>query len=98
MHYVQFFTDGSKDPQTDATGPAVVIPSYQVEISKRTSDYLNVYTDKLLAMLMALEWAEQVSSTKTLICSVSVSTLTSIKTGASIIRICFMNACSPTQE
>lgn len=74
MDYLQIVTDGPKDLQTN-----FVSPSYNLEISKRTPDYLNVYTVELFAMLMA----KQVISTKILICSDSVSALTSIKAGTS---------------
>ncbi len=40
--YLQLFTDGSKDPQTEGTGAAVVVSSLQTEISERTSDYLSL--------------------------------------------------------
>ena len=53
---IQIFTDGSKDMQTDATGAAVVVPRYQVEFSKRTTDSLSVFAVELFAILMALEW------------------------------------------
>lgn len=38
---VQVYTDGSKNPVTNATGSAVLY--YKGEIVKRTSDFLNVY-------------------------------------------------------
>lgn len=47
--------------------------------SKSISDYLNVYAAELYAILMALEWSKHVSCRNILICSDSVSALTSIK-------------------
>ncbi|XP_072902389.1 uncharacterized protein [Hemitrygon akajei] len=78
---LQIFTDGSKDPETGATGPAIVVPSYQVEISKRTPDCLSVYAVEMFATLSALEWSEQVDCSNFVICSDSVSALASIKAG-----------------
>ncbi len=37
--YLQIFTDGSKDPLTETTGAAIVIPSHQTGFSGRTADY-----------------------------------------------------------
>ena len=42
--YVQVFTDGLKDPITDKTGSAVSVPRAKVQISKRVSNLLSVYT------------------------------------------------------
>lgn len=53
--YVQVFTDGLKNLDTANTGSAVVVPSYKIEIWRRTSYCLSVYTVELYAMLMALE-------------------------------------------
>ena len=73
--HVQLYTDGSKNPQTDATGAAVVIPRYQIGICKRTLDWVSVYA-------VELEWAEGIQDRKILICSDSVSSMLSIKSGA----------------
>ena len=80
--HVRLYTDGSKNPQTDATGAAVVIPRYQIGISKRTSDWVSVYAVELVAIILALEWAEGIQDRKILICSDSVSSMLSIKSGA----------------
>lgn len=52
------FADGPKDPVINCTGAAVSVFSYRVDIYKRTTDYLSVYTVELYAILMALEWVE----------------------------------------
>ena len=36
--WMQIFTDGSKDPHTDATGAAIPVPSVRFGCSKRTSE------------------------------------------------------------
>lgn len=74
---IQIFTDG----QTDATGSAVYIPKYEMGISKRSSDSINVYAVELCAVLIALEWIEQYRDISILACSDSVSALMSMKTG-----------------
>jgi len=38
--YIQIFTDGSKALETNATGLGISVPSYQVALNKRASDYL----------------------------------------------------------
>lgn len=81
--HVQIFTDGSKNPETEATGAAVMIPSHQMGFNRRTTDYLSVYAVELVAILLALKWAEDMRESKILICSDSVSSLSSIKSGTS---------------
>lgn len=95
---IQIFTDGSKNMQTEATGSAVVIPKYKIEISKRTSDCLSVFAVEMFAILMALEWTEQISDKEILICSDSVSALVSMEKGTSrshlnlLYEVLFMNS------
>ncbi len=78
---IQFFTDGLKDLQTEATGSAVYIPRHHVGVNKRTSDSLSVYTVELYAILIALEWIEQSRWENVVIYSDSVTLLMSIKSG-----------------
>jgi len=59
----------------------VYIPKYDIGISKRTSDNLNVYAVELCAIGIALEWIEQSRDNNILICSDSASALMSMKTG-----------------
>lgn len=60
--YVQIFTDGSKESNTRATGVAVVICSYIIEINRRTIYNLSVYAVELMAILIAVGWAKDVYS------------------------------------
>ena len=80
-NHLQIFTDGSKDQETEATGAAVMVQRLKVESSKRTSDFLHVFTIELYAILMAIKWTEQLVNQKVLICSDSVSAITSIGVG-----------------
>ena len=54
----------------------------EIELSKRTLNYLSVYTVEMFAILMALEWGEQFRCADVVICSDSVSALMSIDKGA----------------
>ncbi len=40
---VHIYTDGSKDPESNKTGIAIVIPHLEVIIAQRTPDYLSVF-------------------------------------------------------
>ncbi len=44
---IQLYTDGAKRPETEETGFGVAIPGKEVEISKRSSNKLGVYTVEL---------------------------------------------------
>lgn len=79
--WTQIFTDGSKDPQSETVGSAVSVPEFQFGCCKRISDHMSVYAAELYAMVMAMEWAEKSNCNKIIVCSDSVSALTSIKTG-----------------
>lgn len=83
--YVAIYTDGSKDP-SGRTAYAFTIPSLQVSINKRTSDYLAVYTVELIAIASALQWVEQVKLNKVILCSDSSSVLLSIQSFSSRSR------------
>ncbi|XP_055499259.1 uncharacterized protein LOC129701820 isoform X1 [Leucoraja erinacea] len=81
--HLLIFTDGSKDPVAETTGAAVVVQGMNVELYKRTNNYLTVYTVELYAILMAVRWMEQMQPCKVLICSDSLSAIQSIGSGAS---------------
>ena len=74
--HVYIYTDGSKEPITGAT---VVIPSHHITVPKRTSDYLSISAVELCAILLAIEWVEDMVDGKIVICSDSVSSVLSIK-------------------
>lgn len=60
---------GSKDQETGATGAAFVVQRWNAQASKRTSNFLSVFTVELYANLMAVQWTEQIQNHKVLICS-----------------------------
>lgn len=82
---VQIFTDASKEP-AGKTGVAVYIPKYNVTIQKRTSNHLSIFSAEMMAIILALQWVEEVKPYKSVICSDSMSSLTSIQTGKSACR------------
>ncbi len=58
--WLHIFTDGSKDPISGRTAAAVFIPKFQTSIKKRITDQISVYTAELIAMVVALQWVEDV--------------------------------------
>ena len=82
---VKIFTDASK--QTDRRiGVAFVIPERRVEVGRRVTDDLAVYTAELIAVWLALQWMEENRPEKAVIASDSSSALISIKTWQSKSR------------
>ncbi len=52
-HYSEFihiYADGAKKTETEESGVGVAIPGKEVEISKRTSNKLGVYTVDMMAI------------------------------------------------
>lgn len=64
--YVQIFTDASKIE--GRIGIAFTIPEFKVNIGKRVTDGLSVYTGEMLAILLALQWIEEVKPLQAIIC------------------------------
>lgn len=73
----------SQNTQTDAVGLVFIVPSGNTEYSARTSDYISVFAAELVAIQIAVQWVFQNNIKRALICSNSVSVLTSIKTEVS---------------
>lgn len=57
---IQIYTDASKDPSTGKTGAAVFIPKHNINIQKRTSDQLSVFSTEMMAIIIALQWVKEV--------------------------------------
>ncbi|XP_050975638.1 uridine 5'-monophosphate synthase isoform X1 [Labeo rohita] len=81
------FTDGSKDPETGCAGAAVYVPMCEFYIKKRVTNHLSVYTTELLAIILALNWIEEMEINNSVIASDSFSALESIKSGRSSARM-----------
>lgn len=91
FNYLQIYTDGSKDPKDEKTAVAVYIPKFNIKISKRITDRLSVYTTEIVAILLALQWIEDVKPLRSVICSDSLSVLNNLITGTSKARQDIMN-------
>ncbi|XP_024859831.1 uncharacterized protein LOC108230932 [Kryptolebias marmoratus] len=76
--YIQIYTDASK-MLNNQVGISFIAPDLNFMKHKRISDNLTVYTGELMAILMALEWVEEMERRKVVICSDSSSALISIK-------------------
>ncbi len=46
-NYTQIYTDGTKNPETGITGIGVVVPAWGIEVNRRASNNLAVYTVEL---------------------------------------------------
>ncbi|XP_016419840.1 uncharacterized protein LOC107749259 [Sinocyclocheilus rhinocerous] len=77
--YLQIYTDGSKDPKTGRAAAAVVIPEFNVECGKRITDDISVYACEMMAMIIALQWVEEVRPERVVIASDSCAALMSLK-------------------
>ncbi len=84
--FIQIFTDGAKQPETEVTGFGVSVPEKGIGINRRTSDKLGVYTVEMVAVLVALRWVEETCQDKVLICSDSSSVLASLRSFQSSSR------------
>ncbi len=78
---LQVFTGGS-----GRTAAAVCIYTFKIKMAKRLSDHLSVFTTELLAIILALQWTEEVQPERTVICSDSMAALTSLLSGKSEAR------------
>ncbi len=77
-NYTQIYTDGTKNPETGITGIGVVVPARGIEVNRRTSNNLAVYTVEMVAILVALRWVEKTEIVKVVICSDSAAVLVSL--------------------
>ena len=59
---------------------------WNAQASKRTSNFLSVFTVELYAILMAVQWTEQIQNHEVLIFSDSVSSINSVGKGSSKSR------------
>ncbi len=83
---LQVFTGGSKEPESGRTAAAVYIYTFKIKMAKRLSDNLSVFSTELLAIILALQWTEEVQPERTVICSDSMAALTSLLSGKSEAR------------
>ncbi|XP_042577199.1 uncharacterized protein LOC109095263 [Cyprinus carpio] len=83
---IQIYTDGSKDRDSGTTSAAVFIPQFKVNILKRTSDHISVFISELIAIILALQWVEEVQPILSVICTDSLSAIESLASGISTAR------------
>ncbi|XP_013879364.1 uncharacterized protein LOC106528677, partial [Austrofundulus limnaeus] len=83
--YVQIYTDASKD-STGKIGIAIIIPEFHIKQAKRITNGLSVYTGEMSAILLAVQWVEEVRPLRSLICSDSSSALLSLQNSHSESR------------
>ena len=76
--YLDIYTDGFKD-ENDEVGTGVYIPSLHIIIGKRLPDQMsNVYSPEMMAIIIGLQWVEEVRSDRVVLCVHSLATLQSI--------------------
>ncbi len=75
--YVQIYTDASKSLD-NKIGVAFTVPEFHFSVRKRTSDELSVYTGEMIALLLAIQWIEEIRPLKSVICSDSCASLASL--------------------
>lgn len=83
---IHVFTDGAKSPDTGITGFGIAVPSKNIEINRRTSDGLAVYTVEMVAILVALKWIECSKLRQVVVCSDSAAVLSSLQSFCSKTR------------
>lgn len=83
--YIQIYTDASKS-LVDRIGVAFIVPEFNITIVKRISDNVSVYTVEMLAILLAVQWIEEIRPLRVIICSDSTSSLISLQSSHSDSR------------
>ena len=81
--FLPLFTDGSKEPDSGCTGAGVYIPEFDVQICKRLTDELSVYSVEMLSIVVAVQWVEDVQPVRIVVCSDSLSVLSSLSSSKS---------------
>ncbi len=77
-NYMTIFTDRSKNPGSEHVGAGVYIPEFNVEISKIIIDGVSVFTSEIVAIILGLQWIEEVRPERVVICSDSAAALSSL--------------------
>ena len=77
-NYLDIYTDGSKDGK-DRVGAGIYIPAMNIKIAKRIPDQLSVYTSEMVAIIVGLQWVEEVRPDRVVFCVDSISVLLSLQ-------------------
>ncbi len=72
--YLDIYTDGSKDEE-NRVGIGIYIPTLNASIVKRLPDQLSVYTAEVMAIIVGLQWVEEVKPDRVVCCVDSVAAL-----------------------
>ncbi|XP_045185798.2 uncharacterized protein LOC123543796 [Mercenaria mercenaria] len=84
--HLHIYTDGSKCPKSGKVASAVVVPSKSYEQIDRLTNNTSIYTAELLAIKNSMCWILANKPSKVAIFSVSLSSLTSLKSNNSQSR------------
>jgi len=57
--YLKIYTDTTKNKQ-ECVGAGIHIPDFKINLSKKLTDRLSVYTAEIVAVIIALQWVEEV--------------------------------------
>ena len=78
IRYLKIYSDGSKNLKGHV-GIGINIPEFEIHISKRLSDHLSVSTAEMMAVILCLQWVEEVRPDRVVICTDSKAVLESIQ-------------------
>lgn len=84
--YIKFFTDESKGPETGQVGAAYVIPQLELKKAVRISNDVSAFTAETVAIILALQWVEEIKPLRGIICTDSLSALENMQSGISGCR------------
>lgn len=65
-------------------GIGIHIPEFKFNISKRLSDQLSVYAAEIVAVIIALQWVEEVRPDRVILCTDSLAVIKSIQSMTSV--------------
>uniref|UniRef100_A0A3B5QMN0 Reverse transcriptase domain-containing protein n=1 Tax=Xiphophorus maculatus TaxID=8083 RepID=A0A3B5QMN0_XIPMA len=77
-NYLKIYTDGSKNLK-GYVGIGIYISEFKKFISKRISDQLSVFTAEMVAVILSLQWVEEVRPDRVVVCTDSKAVVESIK-------------------
>ena len=61
-NYIKVFTDSSKT-LNERVSASFCIPEFNVEISKRSTNIISIYSEEMVAIKIALEYITEIAST-----------------------------------
>jgi hypothetical protein len=67
------YTDGSKDLMNGKTGAGLFISDFYINLCKRLTNDLSVYSTEMVAIIVGVQWREEAQSRRLVICWDSAS-------------------------